>query len=167
MHWPYYIIIVVKQIHSSESTLTPYSSIFWMPRVTSDKRATWTINETILTATALSIVKVNWACSSTKCSITEGNCTCWHKCYFTMKFNIRKFGKITISDLDWNNLVVDTPQQHHCFPKSCHTQYPTNCSHRFQVCLHLQCFLLPVVAGQLCKELSAGEASNCMHYLWG
>ena len=58
-----------------------------------------------------------------------------------------------IVDLESSIPVVDTPQQHQYFPRSHHTQSPTHCSCRSPLCLHLQCYLLPVAADQLYMEL--------------
>ena len=51
------------------------------------------------------------------------------------------------------NPAVDTPQMHQYFPRSHHTQYPTYCSCRSLLGLHLQHYLLPVVFDRLHMEL--------------
>ena len=55
--------------------------------------------------------------------------------------------------LEQNIPVADTQLQHQVFPRSQYTQCPTHCSCRSPLCLHCQCYLLPVVVDQLCKEL--------------
>ena len=57
------------------------------------------------------------------------------------------------SDHELGSPVVDTPQLHHCIPKSCHTQYPTNCWYRSPLCPHLECFLQPVADDHTYMEL--------------
>ena len=58
-----------------------------------------------------------------------------------------------LPNLEWSIPVVDTPQWHQCFPSSHHTQCPTHCSYRSQLCLHLECGHPPVAVDQLCKKL--------------
>ena len=58
-----------------------------------------------------------------------------------------------VVDLGLRSLTVDTLQWHQHFPRSHRTQCPTHCLCRSPLCLHLQCYLLPVAADQLCKEL--------------
>ena len=53
------------------------------------------------------------------------------------------------SNLEWSIPALDTPQWHQQFPRSHHTQCPTHGSCRSLLCLHLECFLLPVAAEQL------------------
>ena len=57
------------------------------------------------------------------------------------------------SNLQQDSPVVDIPQWHQYFPRSQDIQYPTHCSYRSPLCLHSQCYLLPVVADQFYREL--------------
>ena len=72
---------------------------------------------------------------------------------------------LVLADLRLRNLVDDTPQWHQHFPRSRHTQYPTDCSYRSPLCLHLLCCLPQVAADHLYKKLCAKsmlELSICM-----
>jgi len=57
------------------STLTSHSSIFQVACITTDSGAAGAVHEVALTTTAMNIVQVDWANTSTKVSIAEGNCT--------------------------------------------------------------------------------------------
>jgi len=48
-----------------------------MAPITADSEAAGAVSEVALTATAMNIVQVDWANTSTKVSIAEGNCICW------------------------------------------------------------------------------------------
>ena len=60
---------------------------------------------------------------------------------------------MTKSDLAQNIQAADTPQKHQYHPRSHHTLCPTHCSCRSPLCLHSQCYLLPVAADQVCMGL--------------
>ena len=64
--------------------------------------------------------------------------------------------KSQTADLLWNSLVLDTQQQHHCYPRSQYRLCPTDYSCRSPLCLRLECYLLPV-ADQLYMELCEKE----------
>ena len=86
--------------------------------------------------------------------------------------DLEKFSKVTIkvrnplqnklqpvSDLEWSNLAVCTPQWHLYCSRSHHTQYPTHCSCRSLLCLHLGCCLQPISLDQLSMELQQNHNS--------
>ena len=65
------------------------------------------------------------------------------------------------TNLEQDNLAVDTPRWHQHFPKTHHKQYPTHCSCRPPLSLHMQHYLLPVAADQLCKGLCVKIRQLC------
>ena len=97
------------------------------------------------------------------------------KIYFVFFFVFVVYAKNTFllqlylqyTDLEWSILAVCTLQWHQYFPRSHHTQ----CSTHYWIytpllCLHLECYPLPVAADQLCKELYQSIQITRMLTLW-
>ena len=59
-------------------TLTSYSSILLVASWTDGKGAVLAVNELTLITTASNIIKKDWTSTSSKVSIAEANCICWH-----------------------------------------------------------------------------------------
>ena len=131
-------------------TLASHSSILWVAISAGDSGAAWTVSESTLTTTASNTVQVDWTNTSTKMSTAEWNCTCWSCTIVFIQLLIKH---AIATDFEWSIPALDTPQQRQHFPRSHHTQCPTHCSCRSPLFLHLLCYLLPVAADQLYKEL--------------
>ena len=74
-------------------------------------------------------------------------CTCIHKGHASpTKLQPR-------SDLELSIPAVDTRQRHQYCSSHHHIWCPIHCSYRSPLCPHLECYLPPAAADQLCMEL--------------
>ena len=125
-----YLTCNCTYVYTCKHTLTPHSSILPVASWAADKRTLWTFNEAILTATAGHIIEIDWTSTSTKVSISERNCTCWHAiCRYTPLMIVLNALRYILTDWccrGWLNLCqyvctyhcnwsqqTKTPSKHH------------------------------------------------------
>ena len=88
----FYLLHNCIYVYICKHTMTPHSSILPVASWAADKWASWTFSEAILTATAGHIIEIDWTSTSTKVSISERNCTCWHAiCEHTLLMTLSSF----------------------------------------------------------------------------
>ena len=146
-------------------TLASYSCM-WLDRIIAgDSRASWAVSEFILSAGTLNFIKVHCgsARASTKMGIKKGHRICRSKHngvkrrldiiygipqittnFLWLAYKPQKkiiIIKLSITDLQWSILAVDTLPWHQYCSISHHTQCPMHCLYRFPLSPHLECYL--------------------------